>query len=87
VGVEGRRPLPFGLGQHGVEQRRRIPARADGRSRVQSAERRVRLTRVPELGIEPQEVRLPEQDIYGHDVITSSRLTAGSRRAARRYTS
>ena len=61
--VEGVGPLGFGRRQHRVEQRHPIAAVAHAGRGVQRAERRVRLPRLPELGIEPEEVRLAEKNV------------------------
>ena len=72
---------PFGLGrrEHRVEHRHLIAARARGRGCIERAERRVRLLRVPELGVEPEEICLSEKNI-NHGI---QGVKAGSRTAER----
>jgi len=76
MAVERFGPLLLRRGQHRVEERDRIPARTNHRRGIERPERRVRLLSGPQLGIEPQEVRLAEKHVWRHGYATAFRAGA-----------
>ena len=80
--VERRRPVALRMREHRVEERRRMSGAAQVRGRVQRAERRVRLLRLPQLRVEAQVVGLAEQDVT-HAVCSALSSSKSSYRAKR----
>ncbi|PYQ81789.1 MAG: hypothetical protein DMG03_19195 [Acidobacteria bacterium] len=64
MAVERVGPLRFRGREHRVEERNTISALAHARGRVQRSQRRIGLLRRPQLRIEPEEVRLPEEHVH-----------------------
>ena len=64
--VECRVPFAFRLGEHRVEERDTVAALARAGGGIEGAERGVGALRLPQRGIEPQEVRLADEDVGGH---------------------
>ncbi len=81
MAIERGRPLPLRRREHRVEQRDAVAALADTGRRVERAERRVGLLRLPELRVESKEIRLAEEHVDGG---RCGRLCGGDRSASAR---